>query len=139
MKITKKPSEHDLSKVASLSVTKSPSRKKPVNRAGASSAQNLTVEQRVMQIIRKFHVYASSNYAQQTDPIPLKPAVEKVFKQIYSHGDEKENVESQAHNLTVQKKELRGYLMKRYNSTITGKIIALFDWSNPSHYYKSFF
>ena len=29
--------------------------------------------------------------------------------------------------------------MKRYNSTITGKIIALFDWSNQSHYYKSFF
>jgi len=43
------------------------------------------------------------------------------------------------HNLTVQKKELRGYLLKRYNSTITGKIVALFDWSNPSLYYKIYF
>jgi hypothetical protein len=94
------------------------------------------MEQKVMMMIRKFHVYASPNFAQQQDPA-LKPHVEKVFKKISSYGEDYEK-DTQVHNMTMTSKKLKNHLVKRYNIKIVNKILSLFDWSN-SLYYKAFY
>lgn len=101
---------------------------------------------KVLSMIRKFSVYEKMT----TNEIGVEPTIKKLveerFKQICSCGDDtnfelgkkEEKKDMSMHNLRLNKKNLKKYLQKKYNSKLSTKICYLFDWSNH-HNYKTFY
>ncbi len=69
----------------------------------------------------------------------LKPAAEKVFKELCSCQAKTFDFSAKASTLRVKKKTIKLYLTQRYNARIASKITGIFDFLLPNFDYSTFY